>query len=240
MIEIIPAIDLIEGKCVRLTQGDFARQTIYERDPLEVAKHFEGLGLRRLHMVDLDGAKSGSPRNLTVLEQIATATGLTIDFGGGVKTDEDVQSVLRAGAGIVNVGSIAVREPERFFAWTETFGADHILLGADAKDGRIAIDGWKTDTGIDVVEMLRGHFEGGVRQAFVTDVGSDGAMEGPAIALYRSIRNEIPGLDLIASGGVSSIADVEALEAIGCSGVIVGKAIYEGLITDEELKRYAR
>lgn len=240
MIEIIPAIDIIDGKCVRLTQGDFEQKTVYPDEPLEAAKRFEGLGLRRLHMVDLDGARGGKPMNLAVLERVAAATDLTIDFGGGVKTDEDVESVLSAGAAIVNVGSIAVREPSRFFGWIETFGADRILLGADAKDGKVAIDGWKTETRIDVLDMLREHFERGVRQAFVTDIASDGAMKGPAAALYKDILAAIPDLRLVASGGVSVMEDIAGLESIGCSAVIVGKAIYEGQITDEELRNHAR
>lgn len=240
MIEIIPAIDVIDGKCVRLTHGDFMQKTIYADDPLEVAKRFEGIGFRRLHMVDLDGAKSGKPANLAVLERVASATSLVIDFGGGIKTDDDLAAVFEAGAAVANIGSVAVREPERFFGWLERFGGDRILLGADAKDGKIAIDGWATETQVEVIEMLSERVARGVRQAFVTDIGSDGAMTGPAIQLYKSILAAIPQLDLIASGGVSSIADVERLEHIGCSAVIVGKAIYEGRITDEELRRYAR
>lgn len=240
MIEIIPAIDIIDGKCVRLTHGDFTQKTVYADDPLEVAKRFEGLGLSRLHMVDLDGAKSGKPSNLAVLVRVASATDLVIDFGGGIKTDDDLAAVFESGAAVANIGSVAVREPERFFGWIERFGGDRILLGADAKDGMIAIDGWATETQVDVVSMLSERAARGVRQAFVTDIGSDGAMTGPAIELYQRILAAIPQLDLIASGGVSSIADVEKLEHIGCSAVIVGKAIYEGRITDKELKRYAR
>jgi len=240
MIEIIPAIDVIDGKCVRLTHGDFAQKTVYANDPAEVAKRFEGLGLSRLHMVDLDGAKSGKPSNLPVLERVASGTTLVIDFGGGIKTDNDLAAVFEAGAAVANIGSVAVREPERFFGWLERFGGDRILLGADAKDGKIAIDGWATKTEVDVVEMLIEGVARGVRQAFVTDIGSDGAMIGPATGLYEQILGAVPDLDLIASGGVSSIDDVESLEHIGCSAVIVGKAIYEGRITDEELKRYAR
>lgn len=240
MIEIIPAIDIIDGKCVRLTHGDFTQKTVYADDPVEVANRFEGLGLRRLHMVDLDGAKSGRPSNLSVLERVASATSLVIDFGGGIKTDDDIESVFESGAEVANIGSVAIREPDRFFGWLERFGGDRILLGADAKKGKIAIDGWATETQVDVIAMLRERVGRGVRQAFVTDIGSDGAMAGPAIELYQSILAAIPQLDLIASGGVSSIEDVENLEHIGCSAVIVGKAIYEGRITDEELKRYAR
>ncbi|MEO5857841.1 MAG: 1-(5-phosphoribosyl)-5-[(5-phosphoribosylamino)methylideneamino] imidazole-4-carboxamide isomerase [Pyrinomonadaceae bacterium] len=240
MIEIIPAIDLIDGKCVRLTHGDFAQKTIYANDPLEVAKRFEDVGLRRLHMVDLDGAKSGKPSNIRMLERVASATSLSIDFGGGIKTDDDLLAVLDAGAAIANIGSVAVREPERFFGWLGRFGGDRLLLGADAKDGKVAIDGWATETQVDVIEMLNERVARGVRQAFVTDIGSDGAMSGPAIGLYERILAAISQLDLIASGGVSSIVDVERLEDVGCSAVIVGKAIYEGRITNEELRRYAR
>ncbi len=240
MIEIIPAIDIVDGKCVRLTHGDFAQKTVYADDPVEVAKRFEGLGLRRLHMVDLDGARSGKPSNLAVLDRVASATGLIIDFGGGIKTDDDLAAVFDAGAAVANIGSVAVREPERFFRWLERFGGHRILLGADAKDGKIAIDGWTTETQVDVIAMLSERVARGVRQAFVTDIGSDGAMAGPAVGLYQSILDALPQLDLIASGGVSSIQDVERLEHIGCSAVIIGKAIYEGRIADEELKRYAR
>jgi phosphoribosylformimino-5-aminoimidazole carboxamide ribotide isomerase len=240
MIQIIPAIDIIDGKCVRLTHGDFAQKTVYADDPVEVAKRFEGIGLRRLHMVDLDGARNAKPSNLAVLERVASATDLVIDFGGGIKTDDDLAAVFEAGAAVANIGSVAVREPERFFEWLGRFGGDQILLGADAKDGKVAIDGWKTKTEIDVIAMLSERVAKGVRQAFVTDIGSDGAMTGPAIGLYQKIMAGIPELDLMASGGVSSIEDVEKLEHIGCSAVIVGKAIYEGRITDEELKRYAR
>jgi phosphoribosylformimino-5-aminoimidazole carboxamide ribotide isomerase len=240
MIEIIPAIDVIDGKCVRLTHGDFARKTVYANDPLEVAKRFEGLGLRRLHMVDLDGAKSGKPQNLSVLNAVAKNTSLTIDFGGGVKTIGDVDAVFDAGAAIVNVGSVAVKEPDLFLDWIEKYGSDRILLGADCKDRNVAINGWQTETSISIFDLLKDHSAKGVRSAFVTDIGRDGAMTGPSVELYREILATVPELNLIASGGVGSIADVESLDAVGCAAVIVGKAIYEGRISDEELKRYAR
>lgn len=240
MIEIIPAIDVIDGKCVRLTQGDFLQKTVYADYPAEVAKRFADLGIRRLHMVDLDGAKSGKPANLSVLERVAAATDLTIDFGGGIKSDVDIASVFDAGASIANLGSVAVREPERFDGWLQQYRADRILLGADVKNGKVAIDGWATATEIDVIQMLTQRVANGVTQAFVTDIGSDGAMKGPAIKLYQQIIAAIPSLELIASGGVSSIEDVKALDEVGCSAVIVGKAIYEGRITEEELKAYAR
>lgn len=240
MIELIPAIDIMDGKCVRLTHGDFDRKTVYSNDPIEVAKRFEGLGLRRLHMVDLDGARFGQPQNIRVLESVASTTDLRIDFGGGVKTTRDIDMIFDAGAAIVNIGSIAMKEPDTFFDWISEYGSERILLGADAKNAKVSINGWQTGTQISVVEMLRDRASKGVRKAFVTDIGSDGALTGPAIGLYRQIRQAIPDLDLIASGGVSSISDVEELERIGCFGVIIGKAIYEGRIADEELSAYAR
>lgn len=240
MIEIIPAIDVIDGKCVRLTYGDFSRKTVYADDPLEVAKRFEGLGIRRLHMVDLDGAKPGKPQNLPVLNAVAENTNLTIDFGGGIKTDDDVNAVFDTGAAIVNVGSIAVKDPKLFLDWIERYGSDRILLGADCKDGKVAINGWQADTEISIFDLLKDYSENGVRSAFVTDIGRDGAMAGPSVDLYKEILATVPKLILIASGGVGEIADVEGLDAVGCSAVIVGKAIYEGRISDEELKRYAR
>jgi phosphoribosylformimino-5-aminoimidazole carboxamide ribotide isomerase len=240
MIELIPAIDIIEGKCVRLTHGDFARKTVYADDPVEVAKRFVAIGLRRLHIVDLEGAKRGHPANIPTLERIASNTSLTIDFGGGIKTDADVVSVLDAGAAIVNVGSVAVKDPAAFLDWIGRFGGDRILLGADCKDGKVAVNGWQEQTNLSISEMLSSYFSKGVRSAFVTDIGRDGALTGPSLDLYEKIIAELPGLHLIASGGVSSISDVEELQRIGCSGVIVGKAIYEGRISEEELSRYAR
>ena len=240
MIEIIPAIDIIEAKCVRLTYGDFSRKTVYSDDPLEIAKRFESIGLRRLHMVDLDGAKRGNPANLAVLERIAAGTSLTIDFGGGVKTETDLQTIFAAGAAIANIGSLAVKEPDTFVEWLDKFGRDRILLGADCRNEKIAVNGWQTDTEVSVFDFLEGMNSRGVRSAFVTDIGRDGAMSGPSVGIYERIMAELPALELIASGGVSSIRDVEELDRIGCRGVIVGKAIYEGRITEEELAHYAR
>jgi len=240
MIEIIPAIDLIEGKCVRLTHGDFDQKTVYSDDPVEIAKGFEALGLHRLHMVDLDGARTGRPANLGTLGRVAGGTSLEIDFGGGIKTRGDLESVFAAGAAIANIGSLAVKEPEIFLAWLEEFGGSRILLGADCRDGKLAINGWQTDTEVPVISFLTENRGRGVKKAFVTDIGRDGAMSGPSIALYEQIMREVPGLELIASGGVGSIGDIEELDRIGCSGVIVGKAIYEGRITEKELIRYAR
>lgn len=235
MIEIIPAIDLIEGKCVRLAQGDFARRKIYNENPLDAAKLFEASGLKRLHLVDLDGAKEGRIVNLKVLEKIAESTDLTIDFGGGIKTDEDVQSVFDAGAAIVSIGSVAVKEPETFFTWIEKFGSEKILLGADIRNGKLAINGWRTATNLDILPFLRQYYDRGVSQVFCTDISKDGLLEGSANELYEQILHEIPQLNLIASGGVSKIEDVFELEKIGCAGVIIGKAFYEGKIKLEEI-----
>ena len=240
MIEIIPAIDLIDGKCVRLAQGDFARSKIYHENPLDAAKMFEDAGLKRLHVVDLDGAKSGRLVNLKTLETIARATNLTIDFGGGIKTDADIEAVFDAGAAIAGIGSIAVKEPEKFFAWLEKYGGERVLLGADVKGKNLAINGWQTATDIEILQFLQRYFARGVAQAFVTDISKDGLLKGAGVELYAEIRREIPGLKLIASGGVSSIDDIEKLEKIGCAGAIVGKAIYEGRIGIEELGKLSK
>ncbi len=235
MIEIIPAIDLIDGKCVRLVQGDFARKKIYHENPLEAAKMFENAGLKRLHIVDLDGAKRGKVANLKVLETIAASTNLTIDFGGGLKTGEDLEAVFDAGAQMASIGSVAVKEAEKFFAWLEKYGSEKILLGADVKGKNLAINGWQTETEIEILPFLKEYFAKGVTQTFVTDISKDGLLEGSANELYAEILREIPTLKLIASGGVSKIEDVWELEKIGCSGVIIGKAIYEGKIKLEDL-----
>ncbi|MEP6946697.1 MAG: 1-(5-phosphoribosyl)-5-[(5-phosphoribosylamino)methylideneamino]imidazole-4-carboxamide isomerase [Acidobacteriota bacterium] len=239
MIEIIPAMDLIDGKCVRLTQGDFSRETVYSDDPLETAKRFEAAGSRRLHMVDLDGARSGSPSNLNVLKHVASRTRLEIDYGGGVRTEADVGAVLGSGASIVNIGSLAVREPETFRHWLHKFGGDKILLGADTKNGNVAIDGWMTETDTPILAFLRKSAEHGVKRVFVTDIASDGAMSGPSIGLYQQIIAALHEIDLIASGGVRSIADIDELDAIGCKAVIVGRALYEHSIKLEDLATYA-
>jgi len=242
MFEIIPAIDLIDGKCVRLAQGDFARKKIYNEKPLELAKTFEGFGIRRLHIVDLDGAKTGKIANLSVLQKIALNTNLTIDFGGGIKNDEDIQAIFDSGAAIANIGSVAVKAPEKFLGWVSKYGGERILLGADVKNENIVVNGWQTETDVKIISFLQGYFAKGVTQAFVTDIAKDGVLQGPSVGLYGRILDAVPGLKLIASGGVSSVGDIEELEWIGCSGVIVGKAIYEGRIDLGELmkrKEYA-
>ncbi|QQS40666.1 MAG: 1-(5-phosphoribosyl)-5-[(5-phosphoribosylamino)methylideneamino]imidazole-4-carboxamide isomerase [Acidobacteriota bacterium] len=237
MIEIIPALDIIEGRCVRLVQGDFARKTIYGNDPVDIALAFESAGVRRLHMVDLDGAKTGSITNLRVLERIADATGLVIDFGGGIKSESDVRSVLDAGAAMAVVGSAAVSDREEFLSWISDFGGERLLLGADVRDGKIAIDGWQTNTDLRIVPFLGEMREAGVGRAFVTDISKDGLMKGPSVGLYREILDAIPDFGLIASGGISGKDDIRVLHEAGVSGAIIGKAIYEGLVDPAELVR---
>jgi phosphoribosylformimino-5-aminoimidazole carboxamide ribotide isomerase len=233
--EIIPAIDLIDGQCVRLTEGDYAQKKVYNRNPLDVALKFEAAGIKRLHLVDLDGAKAGKVVNWAVLESITRHTGLSVDFGGGVKTDEDVQRILDAGAHWVTVGSIAVKDENRLLSWFEQYGAEKFFLGADVKQEKIAVGGWLETTSIDLLPFLSKYQAHGVQYLFCTDVSKDGRMEGPSIALYRKIIQNLPGVQLVASGGVSSMADVHALQDLGCKGVILGKAIYEGRVRLEEL-----
>ncbi len=240
MIEIIPAMDLIGGRCVRLRQGDYARATEYQADPIETAMRFEAAGLKRLHMVDLDGARAGTPANLNVLEKVADATSLAIDFSGGLRKAGDVRATFDAGASLVTIGSLAVKEPELVNEWIESFGADNVILGADCRDGSIAISGWQEGTDIRVEDHIKSFVPAGLQSAMVTDIGSDGEMLGPAIDLYRRLVPAFPDISIIASGGVSSVEDVDRLDAIGCGGVIVGKAIYEGAIALEELEKYAR
>ncbi len=227
MIEVIPAMDLMDGKCVRLRQGDFDLRTDYSDDPVSVALAFEAAGFRRLHLVDLDGARSGAPRHLAILEKIAAATSLEIDFSGGIKTAVDLEKVFAAGAALAAVGSMAVRNKPLFVSWLAQFGAEKILLGLDVRDERLAISGWTEQTEIGVFDFLSEMTAAGVRQAFCTDIGKDGMMAGPATLLYQKILRQFPALRLIASGGVSSPGDLAELAVAGCSGAIVGKAIYE-------------
>ena len=234
-MEIIPAIDLIDGKCVRLTKGDYAQQKVYNDNPAEVAKQFEDAGIKRLHVVDLDGAKAGRIVNLSVLESIAKATNLTIDFGGGVKTITDVGSIIDAGASIVTIGSLAVKHPEVLEEWLLEFGAEKFLIGADVLDEKIKISGWLEDGGINIYQFIGKMLGLGVKNIFCTDISKDGAMQGPSIDLYKSIMIEHPEINLIASGGVSNINDVIQLKEIGCAGAIIGKAIYEGTVTLQQL-----
>lgn len=238
MIEIIPAIDLIDGKCVRLSQGDFAKKKIYGENPLAIAEQFESAGLRRLHIVDLDGARTGKIANLKVLETIARHTNLTIDFGGGIKTDADIKSVFDAGAEMASIGSVAATEPEKFFEWLARYGSERILLGADVKGDKLAINGWQMTTEIKIIPFLKDFFARGGRQVFVTDVSKDGLLQGTSIDLYEKILTRLPELKLVASGGVSNLEDICELEKIGCAGAIVGKAIYEGKIKLSEFEEF--
>ena len=235
-MDIIPAIDIIEGKCVRLTQGDYSQKKIYNEYPLEVAKEFEGVGLRRLHLVDLDGARTGAVKNWKVLEQIAGKTRLTIDFGGGIKTTKDADIVLNSGAAMATIGSLAVNDESLFSTWIFHYGADKFLLGADVKEEKIAINGWQETTDVGVYDFIKKYMEKNLKQIFCTDVSKDGLMEGTALELYKNILKKFPDLQLIASGGVRSMDDIADLEKIGCSGVIIGKAIYEGRIGLEDLR----
>ena len=238
-MDIIPAIDLIDGKCVRLTQGDYAQKKIYNENPLEVAKSFEAAGIRRLHLVDLDGAKAQHIVNHKVLYTIATQTSLVIDFGGGLKTDADLHIAFENGASMITGGSIAVKNPETFIRWIADYGADRIILGADAKDGMIAVSGWTETASLELAAFIDGYRTKGITQVICTDIGRDGTMQGPAVELYRKLLEQFPGLYLVASGGVSSAEDITALQEAGVPAVITGKAIYEGKIKIEELNHHS-
>ncbi len=235
---IIPAIDLIGGKCVRLTQGDYATQTVYSEQPLDAAKQFEDAGITRLHMVDLDGARTGRLTNLKVLEQVAAGTNLRIDYGGGIQTVQDVADVLSAGAGMVALGSVAVRHPELLEEWLLEFGADTFFVGADVLQGKIRINGWLQDGGIDIFPFVGRMIGLGVTHIFCTDIERDGVLQGPSLDLYRQIILEHPEIRLVASGGVATVSDIRKLEEAGCTGVIIGKALYEGRISLQELAGY--
>ena len=232
---IIPAIDIIGGKCVRLTNGDYALQKVYNDNPVEVAKQFEDAGITRLHMVDLDGAKAGNIVNLKVLEAVANSTKLVIDFGGGIKKINDIESVFNAGAAIATIGSLAVKHPEILEEWLMEFGASRFLIGADVLDEKIKISGWLEDGGINIFDFIGKMISLGVTHIFCTDISKDGAMQGPSFELYKRIIAEHPEINLIASGGVTSLLDLQQLKEIGCNAAIVGKAIYEAQITLKEL-----
>ena len=235
MIELIPAIDIINGQCVRLTKGDYQQKTVYSDSPAEVAKGFEQLGFKRLHVVDLDGAKSKHIVNDEVLRSITRETKLTVDFGGGIKTDEDIRKAFDAGAKMVTVGSIAVQQPELCFEWLDKYGAERIILGADVRQGKISINGWKEDSDEDLLPFLRKYIDAGIKNVLCTEISKDGTLAGPAIDLYKSVMRVYPELHLIASGGVSSLDDIKALDAAGIPAVVFGKAIYEGRIDLRQL-----
>ena len=233
-IELIPAIDIIDGKCVRLTKGDYDQKTVYG-DPLEMARQFEALGYRRLHMVDLDGAKSKHIVNCSVLQHITTETSLVVDFGGGIKTDDDMGKAFESGASMVTIGSVAVTQPDLFEYWLKKYGAERIILGADVRNGRISINGWKEDSDEELLTFLDCYVKMGVKNVLCTEISKDGTLTGPATQLYQEVMKKYPQLRLIASGGVSSIDDILALDAAGIPAVVFGKAIYEGRIDLRQL-----
>ena len=230
MIELIPAIDLIEGKCVRLTKGEYDSKKVYNEDPVAQAKEFEALGFKRLHIVDLDGAKSHHMVNDDVLRAITAATNLKVDFGGGIKTEEDIRKAFDAGASLVTIGSVAVTNPELFTKWLHTFGAEHIILGADVRNGKISINGWKEDSAEDLLPFLKTYIDEGVKNVLCTEISKDGTLAGPATELYKELMTAYPNMHLIASGGVSCNEDIVNLDKNGIPAVVFGKAYYEGKI----------
>ena len=234
---IIPAIDIIDGKCVRLTKGDYDQKTIYNKDPLEVALQFEDAGLNRLHLVDLDGAKAGEVKNWKVLEKIAGKTKLVIDFSGGISSQKNLEIAFNSGTRYASIGSIAVKDEFTFSGWLLAFGADKFIIGADVKEEMIVIKGWTETTSMKVIELIEKYKAKGVKQFFCTDVNKDGLLQGPATDLYKKILNEHPSIDLIASGGITTLKEIEELREAGCSGAIIGKAIYENRITLSDLKK---
>jgi phosphoribosylformimino-5-aminoimidazole carboxamide ribotide isomerase len=237
-IEIIPAIDIIEGKCVRLSQGDYSQKTVYNENPLEVAKMFESAGISRLHLVDLDGAKAKHIVNYKVLETIASKTKLVIDFGGGLKSDEDLEIAFNSGAAMITGGSIAVKEKETFLQWLENYGNQKIILGADAKDGKIAVSGWLEATELSVIEFIKNFYKEGIKKVISTDISRDGMLSGPAFELYSEILETLPEVEIIASGGIASMDDILKLDEMGVPGVITGKAIYENKVSLKEIERF--
>ena len=238
-MKIIPAIDIIDGKCVRLSQGDYTQKTVYNEDPLEVAKEFEDHGIRYLHLVDLDGAKSSKVVNWNVLERIATTTNLHIDFGGGVKSDDDIRGVFNAGAKQVTAGSIAVKSPETVERWINEFGGERIILGADVRNRKIAINGWLEESELEISVFLERYLKMGIRTSICTDISKDGMLQGASTELYVDLLKQFPDLQLIASGGVTSIQEIIELQHKGLHGAIVGKAIYEGRIKLKELEKFS-
>lgn len=235
---IIPAIDIIDGSCVRLSQGDYSSKKVYNSDPLEVAKMFEDWGLSRLHLVDLDGAKAGKVINYKVLERICKSTSMTVDFGGGIKTDKDIEIAFDSGAQMITGGSIAVKDPERFILWLEKYGKERIILGADHKNEKIAIGGWTETSDLDLSSFINDYLKKGVKKVICTDISKDGMLEGSSTELYSRLINQFPNMELIGSGGVGNLSDLKALQEINMSSVIVGKAIYEERISGEEIMQF--
>ena len=237
-IELIPAIDIIDGKCVRLSQGDYGRRKEYNERPLEVAKRLEGAGIQRLHVVDLDGAASSHIVNYRSLEEIASHTSLIVDFGGGLKTDDDLRIAFECGASMITGGSIAVKDPETFCRWLQTYGTERIILGADAKEKKVAVSGWKENSDLELLPFISDYVEKGISKVICTDISKDGMLQGPAVELYQEILEQHPTLHLIASGGVGNLDDIRRLQDAGVPAVIFGKAMYEGHITLEELEMF--
>jgi phosphoribosylformimino-5-aminoimidazole carboxamide ribotide isomerase len=237
-MELIPAIDIIGGKCVRLAQGAYEQKTVYSDNPLEIAQAFEDMGIRRLHLVDLDGARAGQVVNLDILEAISGQTGLIIDFGGGVKSDEDLRKVFEAGAAMLTAGSLAVSNKSTVEGWLKEYGPERIILGADVRNNRIAVNAWQKDTHVDVYEFIGEYEKAGIRKVICTDISRDGMLTGPSLKLYRGLRRQFPDLELIASGGISGMQDIPELEKAGVKGVIFGKAFYEGRISSQEIREY--
>lgn len=235
MIELIPAIDIIDGKCVRLTKGDYNNKKIYNENPVTVAQDFERQGFRRIHIVDLDGAKSNHIVNVDVLRRITSETNLIVDFGGGIKTDNDIELAFENGASMVTIGSIAVTQPELFVSWIDKYGPERIILGADVRNGKISINGWKEDSTEELLPFLKYYIDKGINKVLCTDISKDGMLQGTAIELYKNVMKEYPSLQLIASGGVSCLSDIIELEKNGIPAVVFGKAIYEGKINLNEL-----
>ena len=237
-MRLIPAIDIIDGKCVRLSQGDYNTSKIYNENPLEVARQFQDHGIEYLHLVDLDGAKSQHIVNHKVLEKIASGTDLKIDFGGGLKSDKDLEVAFNSGASQITGGSIAVKDPETFLSWLAKFGNEKIILGADAKNKKVAVSGWQEDSKEDLLPFIKKYNQKGVQYVISTDIAKDGMLQGPSFELYEKILEEIPGLKLIASGGIAEFDDLPKLQEIGCEGAILGKAIYEGRISLKQLEKF--
>lgn len=237
-IELIPAIDIIEGKCVRLTKGEYSSQKTYSENPLEIAKQLEDIGVRRLHIVDLDGAKSKHIVNHKVLETIASSTSLKIDFGGGIKSDADIRTAFDSGASLVTIGSVASTSPELFMSWIDKYGTDKIILGADVRDGMISINGWKEDSQYSLFDFLDKYIETGIINVLCTEISRDGMLEGPATDLYKEIMRRYPNINLIASGGISCMKDIEVLNDNGIPSVVFGKALYEARISMADIRNW--
>ncbi len=238
MIKIVPAMDIINGQCVRLTKGDYNTKKVYSNNPVEIAKQFEDIGVKYLHVVDLDGAKSKHIVNQYTLKKISDSVSMEIDFGGGLKSEKDIELAFDSGASAVTIGSIAVQDKKLSLGWLDKFGSEKIILGADARNGKIAITGWQEETNISVIDFIQNYFEAGIRRVICTDISKDGTLEGPSFSLYKTIKDNFPELELVASGGISKIDDVRKLNKMGIDSVIIGKAIYEKRIELDELKEF--